>query len=152
MGGIQTNSIFNKTIKETTSFTESRSLLPVSDFHSKGYLPETLELDLEELGLSQDKKSGKYYFEISTNSNDISNQHQQMLLLQILGRDDIFKKLQLLYKAGRKSIRCIFENPGYVTKNIKRTDTSIAIPKLCVAWPLHETLVFDFAGTPDNSI
>lgn len=150
MGGIQTNSIFSKTIKETARFTKTQPLLPVSDFHSEDHLPETLELDLEELGLSLDETSGKYYFEISTNSNDISNQHQQKLLLQILGRDDIFKKLRLLNKAGRKSIVCLFENPDYVTKTIQGTNTSRAISRLCVAWPFHETLVFDFAGTPED--
>jgi len=106
-----------------------------------------LELDLAKLGLSQDEKTKKHCFEISTNSNDISNQYQKTLIVQILGRDDIFQKLQLLYKVGRKNIRCLFENPDYVTKN---TGQSNAIPKLCVAWPFHETLVFDFAGTPEE--
>ncbi len=52
-----------------------------------------------------------------------------------------------MYKVGRKNIRCLFENPGYVTKNIGESD---AIPRLCVAWPFQETLVFDFAGTPEE--
>ena len=78
MGGIQTNSILNKIITAKTSISETKSLLPDSDFHSEGYLPETLELDLEKLGLHQDKKSNKYYFEISTNVDDISNQNQKM--------------------------------------------------------------------------
>jgi len=147
MGGVQTNSIFNKIIKAKTSIFKTQSLLPDSDFHSEGYLPKTLELDLAKLGLSQDEKTKKHCFEISTNSNDISNQYQKTLIVQILGRDDIFQKLQLLYKVGRKNIRCLFENPDYVTKN---TGQSNAIPKLCVAWPFHETLVFDFAGTPEE--
>lgn len=150
MGGIQTNSILNQTIKATSRFVKAQQILPVTDFHSEDYLPETLELGLEELNLSQDEISGKYYFEISTNSNDISNQHQQKLLLQILGRDNIFKKLQLLNKAGRKSIVCLFESPDYITKTLQGASTSLAIPGLCVAWPFHETLVFDFAGAPEE--
>jgi len=37
--------------------------------------------------------------------------------------------------------------PGYVAKNM---GSSNAIPRLCVAWPFQETLVFDFAGTPEE--
>jgi hypothetical protein len=147
MGGIQTNSILNKIIKAKTRISETKSLLLESDFHSEGYLTETLELDLEELGLHQDKKSNKYYFEISTNVDDISNQNQKILLFQVLGRDDIFEKLHLLYEVGRKQIRCLIENPENV---IKTAGTSKTIPRLCVAWPFHETLVFDFAGTPEE--
>ena len=147
MGGIQTNSILNKIITAKTSISETKSLLPNSDFHSEGYLPETLELDLEKLGLHQDKKSNKYYFEISTNVDDLSNQNQKMLLFQVLGRDDILEKLHLLYEVGRKHIRCLIENPENVIKNV---GTSKAIPRLCIAWPFHETLVFDFAGIPED--
>ncbi len=146
MGGIQTNSIFNRIIKAKTRFFGTQSPLPDSDFHSKNYLPKTIEVYLKTLDLSQDTKSDKYYFEISTNSNDISNQYQKMLISQILGRDDIFQKLKLLKNVDRKTIRCLFENPENVRKNI---GTSNTIPRLCVAWPFHETLVFDFAGTPE---
>lgn len=152
MGGIKTNSIFNKIIKSKTDFFEAQSLPPDSSFHSEGYLPEELELGLNEMGLSQEEKGEKYYFEISTNVNDIPNQHQQMLLSQVLGRDDIFKNLQLLYKAGRKNIRCLFANPGYVTKIIKTLGTSNAISRLCVAPPFHEKLVFDFAGKSEDCL
>ena len=145
--GVQTNTFFNNIIKAKTGFFKTQSLRPDSDFHSEGYLPEIIELDLGTLGLHQDENSNKHYFEISTNSNDISNQYQKMLLLRVLGKDEIFDKLQLLYKVGRKNIRCLFENPGYVTKNI---GTSNAIPRLCVAWPFQETLIFDFAGTPED--
>ena len=147
MGGIQTNSILNKIIKAKTSISETKSLLPDSDFHSEGYLPETLELDLEKLDLHQDEKSNKHCFEISTNIEDISNQDQKMLLFQVLGRDDIFEKLHLLYEVGRKHIRCLIENPENVLKNV---GTSRTIPRLCVAGPFHETLVFDFAGIPED--
>jgi len=95
----------------------------------------------------QDEKSTKHYFEVSTNVDSISNQNQKMILLQVLGRDDIFEKMHLLHKVGRKQIRCLFENPESVVKNI---GTSNAISRLCVAWPFHETLVFDFAGTPGD--
>ena len=147
VGGAQTNTTFSDIIKAKTSIFRTQSLLPISDFHSEGYLPEMLQIELEKLGLHQDGNSNKHYFEISTNSNGISNQFQKMILVQILGRDDIFEKLQLLYKVGRKKIRCLFEGPCYVKKNI---GASNAIPRLCVAWPFHETLVFDFAGTPQE--
>ena len=104
MGGVQTNNI----IKAKNSFSEVQSLHPDSEFHSEGYLPESLELDLENLDLHQDENRKKHYFEISTNVDNISNQKQKMVLLKILGEDDIFEKLQLLYKAGRKYIRCFF--------------------------------------------
>ncbi len=143
MGSGQTNNIINA----KTSFSKTQPLLSDSKSYSEGYLPETLELDLENLGLQQDLESSKYYFEISTNVDNISNQNQKMVLLKILGGDDLFEKLQLLYKAGRKHIRCYFENPKNVVKNI---GTSNPIPRLCVAWPFHETLVFDFAGTSED--
>ncbi|MCR4288730.1 MAG: hypothetical protein NUV86_00505, partial [Candidatus Scalindua sp.] len=146
IGREQTNSIFNKIIKANPRF-KTESLSSDSDFHSDSDLPETLELDLQKLGLSQDERTNKYYFEISTNIDSISNQNQEMLLLQVLGRDDIFEKLHLLYKVGRKHIRCFFENPESVIKNIGMPN---AIPRLCVAWPFRETLVFDFAGTPED--
>ncbi|MCP4269231.1 MAG: hypothetical protein GY777_27295, partial [Candidatus Brocadiaceae bacterium] len=140
--------IFSNIIKtKTDSKTQSLPLRPDSDFHAAGYLPEKLELELDKLGLHKEAKGNKYYFEIPTNSNDISNQLQKMLLEQILGRGDILEKLQLLYKVGRINIRCLFENPGYVTNSI---GTSDAIPRLCVAWPFRETLIFDFAGMPKD--
>ncbi len=144
MGGMETNSVFNKIIKAKTSSFGTQPPLSDNDFHSKYYLPETIEVFLETLGLSHDEKSNKYYFEISTNSNDISNQYQKMILLQILGRDDFLEKLKLLYRVDRKYIRCLFENPENVIKN---AGMSNAIPRLCVAGPFSETIVFDFAGT-----
>ena len=144
--GAQTNTIFSNIIKTKTD-SKTQSIRPDSDFHAAGYLPEKLELELDKLGLHKEAKGNKYYFEISTNSNDISNQLQKMLIEQILGRYDVSEKLQLLYNVGRKNIRCLFENPGYVTNSI---GTSDAIPRLCVAWPFQETLIFDFAGIPKD--
>ena len=63
--------------------------------------------------------------------------------MQVLGRDGLFEKMHLLYQVGRKHIVCLFENPEEVRK---RVSTLNPIPRLCVAWPFHETLVFDFAG------
>jgi hypothetical protein len=67
--------------------------------------------------------------------------------MQVLGRDGLFEKMHLLYQVGRKHIVCLFENPEEVRK---RVSTLNPIPRLCVAWPFHETLVFDFAGTPEE--
>ncbi len=147
IGGVQANSIFSKIIKAKTSIFKTRSLSPDSDSISKGDLPETLKLDMSKMGLSQDEETKKYYFEISTNVDSISNQNQEMILLQILGKDDLFEKMHLLHKVGRKNIRCFFESPEYVEKNSRAPKV---IPRLCVAWPFHETLVFDFAGTPEG--
>ena len=72
--------IFNDIIKAKSHF-ETQSIRPDSDFHSEGYLPETLEIGLEKLGLSQDEKSKKYYFEIPTNSNNILNNYHNLLNL-----------------------------------------------------------------------
>ncbi len=146
MGRAQTNTIINDIIKAEATL-ETQPLRRESEFHSEGYLPETFEINLKELGLSQDEKSGKYYFEISTNSDDIANSYQKMILLRVLGKYDVIEKLQILNKVGRKSIRCLFEDPGYVTKRIGKSN---AVPRLCVAWPFHETLIFDFAGMPED--
>jgi len=67
--------------------------------------------------------------------------------LQVLGRDDLFEKLHLLHQVGRKYIVCLFENPEDIRERIGRLNP---IPRLCVAWPFHETLVFDFAGTHEE--
>jgi len=142
MGGAQTNNIF----KLKTS-SKSQSLHSDSDFHAEGYVPEILKLELDKLDLSQDAKINKHYFEISTNLNSISNQNQKGLLLRILGRDDLFEKMHLLHKVGRKHIRCLFEDPETVVKSMGR---SSAVSRLCVAWPFQETLVFDFAGVPED--
>ena len=147
IGGVQTNTIFNDIIKSKAGFLKTQTLRPVKDFHSEGYLPKALELDLGSLGLHQDGTSNKHCFEISTNVNSISNQNQKEILLRVLGKEEIFEKLHLLYKVGRKNIRCLFEDPGYVAKSM---GSSNAIPRLCVAWPFQETLVFDFAGTPEE--
>ncbi len=143
IGGVQTNTIFNDIIKYKNRTIETQSLHSVSDFHSGSYLPEKLELKLDELDLRQDKKTSKQYFEISTDANSISNQNQRKILSQVLGREDTFEKLGLLRKVGRKQIRCLFEN----TKNMGKKNV---VPRLCVAWPFQETLVFDFAGTPEE--
>ncbi len=147
MGVVQTNSIFNKIIKAKTNILKTQSQLPDSNFHSEGFLPETLALNLAKLGLSKDEEHNKHYFEISTNVDNILNENQKMVLLQILGKDDFYEKMHLLYKVGRKHIRCFFENPEYIEKNSRASST---IHRLCGAWPFNETLVFDFAGTPEE--
>ncbi len=146
IGGVQTNTVFNDIIKTRTGLV-SQSLLPDSYFHSKGYSPKTLELDSNKLDLKKDKGSNKHFFEISTNVDKISNENQKMFLMHVLDRNDIFKKLQLLNKIGRKHIKFLFENPANTINNIGSKN---AIPRFCVAWPYHETLVFDFAGTLDD--
>jgi len=147
IGGVQANSIFSRIIKSKTSIFKTRSLSPDSDSISKSDLPETLQLDMSKMGLSQEEKTKKHYFEISTNVDSISNQNQEIILLQILGKDDLFEKMHLLHKVGRKYIRCLFESPEYVERNSRASKT---IPRLCVAWPFHEKMVFDFAGTPED--
>lgn len=143
IGGVQTNTIFNDIIKAEDRSSETQYLHSVSNSHSGSYLPETLGLNLDELGLCQDKKTNKQYFEISTDVNSISNQNQKKLLSQVLGREDTLEKLGLLREVGRKQIRCLFGN----TKNMGKENV---VPRLCVAWPFQETLVFDFAGTPEE--
>ena len=143
MGGIQTNSIINKIIKSERRILEKQPDYPSSDIHSKEYLPETFDIALDELGLHPDKKTNKYYFEINTDVTDFSNPFQKVILTQALGKEVFFEKMQLLHKVGRKYIRCLFENPEIIKRN---TSTSNIISRLCVAWPFHETIVFDFAG------
>jgi len=147
MGGIQTNSIINKIIKSERSILKNQPDYSSSDFHTKEYLPKTFDIKLEELELHPDKKSDKYYFEISTDTTDFSNPFQKIILKQILGEEALFEKLQLLHKVDRKYIRCLFENPEIFKKN---TSTPNTISRLCVAQPFFETIVFDFAGTLED--
>ncbi len=147
MGGMQTNSIINEIIQADKRLMEVQSLYPSSDFHSKEYLPETFDVKLDELELLQDKKTDKYYFDIHTNVTDFSNSFQKAILTQVLGKEAFFEKMQLLHKVDRKYIRCIFENPEIFKRN---TSTSNTISRLCVAWPFHEAIVFDFAGTLED--
>ena len=144
MGGIQTNSFFNKIIKADSRLLKIHSLSPSSNFHSEGYLPKTFDVILKELDLQPDEETNKYCFEISTNSIIDASFAQRMFLTNIFGEEAFAEKMQLLHNVGRKYIRCLFENSEYVVKN---TNTSEAISRLCVAWPFFETVVFDFAGT-----
>ena len=117
IGGIQTNSIFNDIIKANRHLYKIQSLYPDSGFHSAKYLPKTFEIKLEDLDLQQDKQTNKYFFEISTNSTEISNDYQRMLLLLILGEEAFSEKLQLLHKTNRMLIKCLLENPENIKKN-----------------------------------
>ncbi|MFQ5687810.1 MAG: hypothetical protein ACE5GV_14255 [Candidatus Scalindua sp.] len=144
LGGIQTNSFFNRIIKADRRLFKIQSLYPSSDFHSEGYLPETFDVILEDLDLQPDEETNKYCFEISTNSIMNANYSQRMFLMRIFGEEAFAERMQLLYKVGRKYIRCLFENPEIFKRN---TSTSNTISRLCVAWPFFETIVFDFAGT-----
>jgi len=143
MGSIRTNSIFNEIIEENEHLFEIQSQYPSSTFHSDNYVPGTLDIDLENLDLQQDKESNKFYFEISTGLNEISNRYQKEVLVQVLGEDVFSEKMQLLYNANRKHIRCLFENPENVGRDM-------IISRLCVAWPFYETIVVDFAGTIED--
>ena len=105
MGGIQNNLIFNEIIKANKHLFKVHSLHPSHAFHSEDYLPKKLDIDLEKMDLQQDEKSNKFYFEISTNLNEVSNQFQKMLILQILGKDAFSEKMQVLNKVDRKHIR-----------------------------------------------
>ncbi len=144
MGGIQTNSIINKIIKSERRILKELSDYSHSDFHSKEYLPETFDIKFDELELHPDKKTNKYYFEIPTDTTDFSNPFQKIILAQVLGKEALSEKLQLLHKVDRKYIRCLFENPEISKRN---TSSSNTLSKMCVAWPFLETIVFDFAGT-----
>ena len=141
MGGIQTNSFFNKIIKANKSLFKIQSLHPSSDFHSGGYLPRTFDINLKELELQPDEETNKYCFNISTNSIMNANYSQRMFLVKIFGEEAFAEKMQLLHKVGRKYIKCLFE---------RNMSTSNTISRLCVAWPFFETIVFDFAGTLEN--
>ncbi|MCP4265125.1 MAG: hypothetical protein GY777_06050 [Candidatus Brocadiaceae bacterium] len=146
IGGVQNNTIFNDIIKAGIS-PATQTLLPDTVFHSNCYLPQTVSFDLKKLDLRRDKKSNKHYFEIPTKVDNISNENQKIFLLHVLGKRDIYKKLHLLNTVDRTHIRCLFENPSNIRDNIGATNV---IPRFCVAWPFNETLVFDFAGVPED--
>ncbi len=139
MGGIQTNSFFNKIIKADKRLYKMQSLYPSSNFHSEEYLPTKSTVILDDLGL-RPYTGNKYCFEIPTNSIMDANYAQRALLAKIFGEEAFDEKMQLLHKVGRKNIKCLFENPG-------NTNMSGGISKLCVAQPFFEAIVFDFAGT-----
>jgi len=117
---------------------------PISNFHSKEYLPKTFDIKPDELELHPDKETNKYCFEILTDATDFLNPFQKIVLTQVFGEEAFSERMQLLHKVGRKYIRCLFENPENFKSN---TSTSSTISRLCVAWPFLETIVFDFAGT-----
>ena len=144
MGGIQTNSFFNKIIKADKRLLKIQSLYPSSDFHSEGYLPNKFDINIKDLDLHLDNETNKYYFEVPTNSIMKSNYSQRILLMRIFGEEAFDERMQLLYKVDRKYIKCLFENPEILKKN---TNTSNTISRLCIAWPFLEKMVFDFAGT-----
>lgn len=147
IGGIQDNSIFNEIISANRNLYKLQSLYPGADSHSKEYVPETLEIDLWDLGLRPDNKTRKSFFEIPTDTIDFPNLFRKEILLHVLGRDSFSEKLQLLHKVDRKYIRCLFEDPEYVVKD---KGVSGAISRLCVAWPFQETIIVDFAGKPED--
>ena len=147
LGSIQSNAIFNNIIKENRLLLKMQSQFPSVDFHAEEFIPESLEINLLNLDLQKDPNEDKYFFEILTNATEISNINQKMILLHAFGNDAISKKLPLLYKANRKAIRFLFEDPVYIerNKNIRNM-----ISRSCVARSFDETLVIDFAATLDD--
>ncbi len=147
LGSIQSNIIFNNIIKENRLLLKMQSQFPSADFHAEGFIPEPLEINLLDLDLQKDQNEDKFFFEIPTNATEISNISQEMILLHAFGNDAISKKLPLLYKANRKTIRFLFESSVYLegSKNIRNM-----ISRLCVARTFDETIVIDFAATLDD--
>lgn len=147
IGGMQSNDIFNNIIKENRHLSKMQYQFPGGYFRSEEYIPEQLEINLWNLNLQKDTKENKYFFEILTNSTKISNINQMMILFQTFGKDALSMKLPLLYKANRKAIRFLFEDPVYLERNMNPLNT---ISRLCAARPFDETIVIDFAATLED--
>lgn len=144
IGSMQNNATFNNIIKENRRLSTIQSQFTSVDFHSEGYIPELLECNLWNLNLQKDTKKNKYFFEILTNSTEISNNDQKMILFQVFGKDALSEKLLLLSKVNRKAIRFLFDDPVYLEQDNNAVNT---ISRLCVARPFDETIVIDFAAT-----
>ena len=147
IGDIQNNAIINNIIKENRTLLKVHSLYQSADFHDEEYVPKRLEINLRNLNLKKDTKEGRYFFEIPTNTTEVSDINQRLILLHIFGDDAISKKLPLLYKANRKAIRFLFEDPAYLEKGRNYLNM---ISRLCVARPFDETIVIDFAATLED--
>lgn len=147
IGSSQSNSIFNNIIKEDRYLLRAQSQFPSADFHTEEFIPEPLEIKMRNLNLQKDTKEDKYFFEILTNSTEIPNINQKMILLHVFGEDAISKKLPLLHKANRKAIRFLFEDPVSLERGKNRLNT---ISRSCVARPFDETIVIDFAAKPED--
>ncbi len=146
LGCIQDNTIFNNIIEENRHLSRMQSQFPGLDFHPEEFIPDPLEINLWNLNLQKDAKENKCFFEIHTNATEILNINQKMFLFHIFGNDALSKKLPLLSKSNRKTIRFLFENPV----NLERKHTLNMIPRLCVARPFDETIVIDFAATLED--
>lgn len=147
IGCSQSNAIFNNIINENRSLLKMQSQFPSADFHAEEFIPEPLEINLRNLNLQKDTKENKHFFEILTNATEVPNINQKMILLHVFGEDALSKKLPLLYKANRKAIRFLFEDPVYLEKGKTRLNT---ISRSCVARPFDETIVIDFAATLED--
>ena len=147
IGCIQSNAIFNNIIKKNRYLLKMQSQFPSVDFHAEEFIPESLEINLQNLNLQKDTKEDKHFFEILTNATEISNINQKIILLHVFGKDAISKKLPLLYKANRKAIRFLFEDPVYLGKG---KNTLNMVSRSCVARPFDETIVIDFAATLES--
>ncbi|MGR3294093.1 MAG: hypothetical protein ACUZ9M_08790 [Candidatus Scalindua sp.] len=147
IGCNQSNAILNNIINENRSLLKMQSQFPSADFHSEEFIPEPLEINLRNLNLQKDTKENKHFFEILTNSTEVPNINQKMILLHVFGEDALSKKLPLLHKTNRKAIRFLFEDPVYLEKSKTRLNT---ISRSCVARPFDETIVIDFAAKPED--
>lgn len=147
LSGIERNSILEDEFSVCNDLKKGMNLQAGSTFHSDENTPGKIDVALKNLDLQKCEKSGNCYFEINTGSKDISNTYQDKILKIILGEHEFTEKLGLLYRADRKQIRCIFENPGYVREKALGGNV---IPRLCIAEPFYETLIFNFAGTLDD--
>lgn len=147
IGSIRSSAILNDIINDDKHLLKIQSQFPSVDFHAEGFIPEPLEINLLDLDLQKETKGSKFFFEIPTNATEISNINQKTILSHAFGNDAISKKLPLLYKANRKAIRFLFEDPAYLKR---RRNAQSTITRLCVARPFDETIVIDFAATLDG--
>ncbi len=142
VGCIQSNTIINDIIKRNKGLLKVQSEHPSEDFHAEEFIPELFKINLSDLDLHKYTNEDKHFFEIPTNATEITNINQETFLLHAFGNDALSKKLPLLNKANRKSIRFLFEDLAMNTRS--------TISRLCVARQFDETIVIDFAATLDD--
>lgn len=147
IGSMQSNAIFNNIIEGSRHLLKMKTLFPSVDFHPEEFIPESLEINLWNLNLQKDTKENKYCFEIETNSTEIPNINQRIILLHVFGNDALSKKLPLICKANRKAIKFLFEDPIYLERDRNHKNM---LSRLCVAQPFDETIVIDFAATLED--
>ena len=148
IGSIRSSAILNNIIKDDKHLLKVQSQFPSVNFHTEEFIPEPLEISLLDLDLQKgdERKINSFlrFLQMLLRLQIITKKLSYCMHLEMM---PFLKKLPLLYKANRKAIRFLFEDPAYLKR---RRNAQSTISRLCVARPFDETIVIDFAATLDD--